>query len=110
MFKAIKDNKIIAVNDSGVFPCLIYDEAVEDTEHNVTDFTMVDSEFVLDSDEKAVELHKQERIAELKQMLADADYWGQKYIDGEYTEEEWAEKVTQRKAWRVEIRELEGEI
>lgn len=49
----------------------------------------------------------QARIAELKQMLADADYWTSKRIDGEYTEEEWAEKVAIRKAWRAEINELE---
>lgn len=49
----------------------------------------------------------QERIAELKQMLADADYWTSKRLDGEYTDEEWAEKVAIRKAWRAEINELE---
>lgn len=49
----------------------------------------------------------QARIAELKQMLADADYWTSKRIDGEYTDEEWAEKVAIRKAWRAEINELE---
>lgn len=49
----------------------------------------------------------QARIAELKQMLADADYWTSKHADGEYTEEEWAEKVAIRKAWRAEINELE---
>ena len=27
------------------------------------------------------------RIAELKQMLADADYWTSKRVDGEYTDE-----------------------
>lgn len=47
------------------------------------------------------------RIAELKQMLADADYWTSKRMDGEYTDEEWAEKVAIRKAWRAEINELE---
>ena len=49
----------------------------------------------------------QARIAELKQMLADADYWTSKRVDGEYTDEEWAEKVAIRKAWRAEINELE---
>lgn len=49
----------------------------------------------------------QERIAELKHMLADADYWTSKRIDGEYTDEEWAEKVAVRKVWRAEINELE---
>lgn len=59
--------------------------------------------------EKPQEVIDQERIAELKQFLADADYWGQKYIDGEYTEAEWEEKKAQRKAWREEIRRLEGD-
>lgn len=49
----------------------------------------------------------QGRIAELKQMLADADYWTSKRMDGEYTDEEWAVKVAIRKAWRAEINELE---
>ena len=57
--------------------------------------------------QKPEEVIKQERIAELHQLLADADYWGQKYLDGEYTAEEWAEKVAIRKAWREELRELE---
>lgn len=49
----------------------------------------------------------QARIAELKQMLADADYWTSKHVDGEYTDEEWAERVAVRKVWRTEINELE---
>ena len=49
----------------------------------------------------------QARIAELKQKLADADYWTSKRVDGEYTDEEWAEKVAIRKAWRAEINKLE---
>lgn len=59
--------------------------------------------------EKPQSVINAERIAELKQFLADADYWGQKYIDGEYTEAEWEEKKAQRKAWREEIRRLEGD-
>lgn len=53
---------------------------------------------------------KQERIDELKSLLAGADYWGQKYIDGEYTPEEWEQKKAQRMAWRAEIRQLEAEL
>jgi len=62
---------------------------------------------VVKNPEPSQEGLNQQRIFELKQLLADADYWGQKYLDGEYTEEEWAEKVAQRKAWREEIRQLE---
>lgn len=50
---------------------------------------------------------KEFRIAELKDLLTNADYWGQKYIDGEYSAEEWETKKAQRKAWRAEIRWLE---
>lgn len=49
----------------------------------------------------------QARIAELKDLLDSKDYWTSKRADGEYTEEEWAEKVAIRKAWRAEINELE---
>lgn len=57
--------------------------------------------------EKPQSVINAERIEELKALLAAADYWGQKYIDGEYTPEEWEEKKAQRKAWREEIRSLE---
>ena len=49
----------------------------------------------------------QARIAELKALLDSKDYWTSERADGEYTEEEWAEKVAIRKAWRAEINELE---
>ena len=54
--------------------------------------------------------NNKERIDELKSLLAGADYWGQKYIDGEYTAEEWEQKKAKRMAWRAEIRQLEAEI
>lgn len=57
--------------------------------------------------EKPADVVKQERIQELHKLLADHDYWTSKYADGEYTDEEWAERVAQRKAWRNELRELE---
>lgn len=49
-------------------------------------------------------------ILELKQNLFNADYWGQKYIDGEYTDEEWEVKKAQRKEWRARIKELEAQL
>ena len=53
---------------------------------------------------------KQSRIIELKYLLDSKEYWTSKYIDGEYTEEEWAEKVATRKKWRNEINQLEFEL
>ena len=39
MYKAIKDNKIIAISDmDNEFPCLIKDEIVEDTKHTTEDY------------------------------------------------------------------------
>lgn len=58
--------------------------------------------------EKPAEVIKQERIAELHALLDGADYWTSKYCDGEYSAEEWAEKIATRKAWREELRKLEG--
>ena len=64
MFKAIKDNKIIAVNDSGEFPCLVYDTIEEDTEHTLQDYVHCDGQFVLTTSNEAIEQRKQEVRAE----------------------------------------------
>jgi len=61
MYKAIKDNKIIAINETGEFPCLIYDEVTEDTEHQVSDYKHYDGEFTLHNIEKDNEEMKQAR-------------------------------------------------
>lgn len=53
---------------------------------------------------------KQVRIDELKKNLDATDFWGHKYIEGEYTEEEWAEKKAQRATWRNEIRERQKDF
>ena len=96
MFKAIKDNKIIAVNDSGVFPCLIYDEAVEDTEHNVEDYQHYNGEFVLDL---PIE-EKQARVREVRnQYLEDTDLY--MIVEFPITEEQ----RNQYKAYRQYLRD-----
>jgi chromosomal replication initiation ATPase DnaA len=61
MYKAIKDNKVIAINETGEFPCLVYDEVVEDTEHQVSDYKHYDGEFTLHNIEKDNEEMKQAR-------------------------------------------------
>ena len=113
MFKAIKDNKIIAINDSGNFPCLIYDEVIEDTEHEVNDFVMAENEFVLKNDEKAIAKQKEARVAELKQFLADTDYIANKLIEAvddaelQDLKEKYADKLKARRDARIEINKLE---
>lgn len=58
-------------------------------------------------DEKQI---KEARIAELRKMLAETDYKARKYIDGEYTAEEYEVIKADAKAWRAEIRKLEQEL
>lgn len=86
MFKALKDNKIIAVNDSGDFPCLVYDKVEEDTEHQLSDYMQVNGEFVLVSSDEAIEQKKADVRSVRNQYLEQTD----KYMITDYpiTDEE----------------------
>ena len=86
MFKAIKDNKIIAINDSGKFPCLVHDSVEEDMEHSVSDYLQVNGEYVLTSSAEAIEQRKEEVRAVRNQYLEQTD----KYMITDYpiTDEE----------------------
>ena len=80
MFKAIKDGKIIAINDSGEFPCLVYDRVEEDTEHHVADYIHCDGQFVLTSSDEAIEQRKEQVRAVRNQYLEQTD----KYMITDY--------------------------
>lgn len=53
---------------------------------------------------------KAKRINELRYNLKQIDYKTNKYVEGELSEEEWAEVKAQRKAWRDEINALQAEV
>lgn len=100
MYKAIKDNKIIAINDSGEFPCMIYDSVEEDTEHQLSDYVHCDGQFVLTVSDEAIEQKKAEVRAVRNQYLEETD----KYValsDFPITDEE----REQYKAYRVYLRD-----
>ena len=80
MFKAIKDNKIIAINDSGEFPCLVHDRVEEDTEHQLSDYIHCDGQFVLTSSDEAIEQKKTDVRAVRNQYLEQTD----KYMITDY--------------------------
>ena len=80
MFKAIKDNKIIAINDSGKFPCLVHDSVEEDTEHTIFDYMQVNGEYVLTSSDEAIEQKKTDARAVRNQYLEQTD----KYMITDY--------------------------
>lgn len=74
MYKAIKDNKIIAVSDTdNVFKFMVKDSVETDAEHTCADYVMVGSEYVLNDNEKAIEV-KKERVRLIRNSyLSDTD-------------------------------------
>ena len=73
MFKALKDNKIIAINDSGEFPCLVNDRVEEDTEHQLSDYIHCDGQFVLTVSDEAIEQRKEQVRAVRNRYLEQTD-------------------------------------
>ena len=88
MYKAIKDNKIIAISEKkeviihtedgdiiqditgeALFPCLDFDEVIEDTEHTVNDYTLYNNEYLLNTDEKVIELQNTEKSNSLNGLI-----------------------------------------
>lgn len=59
------------------------------------------------AEEKAAE-EKAQKIASLKQKLADTDYVAAKIAEGAATKEDYADILAQRAEWREEINALEG--
>lgn len=51
---------------------------------------------------------REARIAELKRLLDETDYVVIKIAEGSATQEDYADVIEQRRAWRAEINELEG--
>lgn len=75
MFTALKGNKIIAISDTdSEFPCLMFDEIVEETEHTTSDYVEVNGEYVLNTDDKAIEQKKQ-------QVRSVRNSYLEKYVD-----------------------------
>ena len=73
MYTAIKDDKIIAINDSGEFPLMNYDSLEEDTEHQLSDYIHCDGQFVLTSSDEAIEQRKEQVRAVRNQYLEQTD-------------------------------------
>jgi hypothetical protein len=64
MYKAIKDNKIIAISDTdNEFFCLVKDEVVEDSEHTVSDYAEYNGEYILQKD-YPIDAHNEQIRAE----------------------------------------------
>lgn len=120
MFKAIKDNKIIAISEKketiihtedgdtiqevtgeALFPCLEFDEVIEDTEHTVDDYKCYDGEFTLHDIDKDNEYAKQARARAYQQEVDPITSHIQRLRDEEGAEKEIAELINER-ALKVE--------
>lgn len=103
MYKAIKENKIIAINNSGDFPCLIYDIVEEDVEHNTEDYAQYEGEFLLIEDIPAPteEEQKEKRAKAYKEEVDPITSHIQRLRDEEGTGQEVAELINER-ALKVE--------
>jgi len=62
-----------------------------------------------DNSEEQAQKAKQERIAELKQLLAASDYKAIKYAEGLISAEDYEPIKQERQAYRDEINQLEAE-
>lgn len=124
MFKALKDDKIIAINDSGDFPCLVYDKVEEDADHQVGDYVHYDGEFVLTTSDTAIEQCKERKRAERDAKIETYEwrlsrFERQKAINVETTDTEetyldlcqyiqYLRDITkQDKWWELELKEFE---
>lgn len=73
MYKAIKDNKIIAISDTdSKFFCLVKDEVIEDTEHTEIDYDQYNGEYLLKSEIPAPTKEEQ-RVARERTFIKEAD-------------------------------------
>ena len=109
MFKAIKDNKIIAINDSGEFPLMNYDSLEEDTEHQLSDYVHCDGQFVLTVSDEAIGQKKVEVRAVRNQYLKQYvdDRAKSPFMWNEVTEEEKA-LIGEYRKYLMDYPETEG--
>ena len=123
MFKAIKDNKIIAISEKkeviihtedgdivqevtgeALFPCLVFDEVIEDTEHTIDDYKCYDDEFTLHDIDKDNEYAKKARASVYALEVDPITAHIQRLRDEEQTEEVIAEieSLIEERALKVE--------
>lgn len=105
MFKALKNSKIIAINETGKFPCLVYDLIEEDTEHTCEEYKCYGEEFTLIDIDKENEIAKQNRADAYAQEVDPITAHIQRLKDQDpIPEGEIAELIAEREAKVQEIK------
>ena len=80
MFKALKNGKIICINETDEFPLMNYESLEEDAEHQLSDYVHCDGQFVLTVSDEAIEQGKEQVRAVRNQYLEQTD----KYMITDY--------------------------
>ena len=69
-----------------------------------------DLQLTKEQEKNVIYLETQIEIDKYKKLLEETDYKALKFIDGEFTEEEYAPIREERKSYRVKINELEDKL
>lgn len=101
MYKAIKDNKIIAISDTdNEFPCLIKDYVETDETHTTADYEQYNGEYLLKSEIPAP-THEEQSAKREQAYIAETDPI-QTHIDRLKDGEQTPEIVAEIEALRIE--------
>lgn len=101
MYKAIKDNKIIAISDTdNEFPCLVKDSVETDETHTTADYDQYNGEYLLKSEIPAPTKEEQSKKREAA-YVAETDPI-QTHIDRLKDGEQTPEIVAEIEALRIE--------
>ena len=96
MYKALKDGKIIAINETdNEFKFMVKDSVVEDTEHKVDDYEQVNGEYLLKQDVPVDYQNEQIRQQRQARYEAESDPLRLDYDEALARGEETAEQLKQ---------------
>lgn len=108
MFKAIKDNKIIAINETGRFPCMNFDMTEEDTEHTIDDYEQYDGEYVLKSSVPVDYKNEQIRQQRQSRFVTESDPLYLDYVEAQARGDETVDEKKQ--LWLDKKDEIRAEL
>lgn len=109
MYKAIKDNKIIAISETdNVFAFMVKDSAVEDTEHTVDDYEQYNGEYILKQDVPVEYQNEQIRQQRQQRYVEESDPLRLDYDEALARGEETAE--TLKEQWLASKDKIRAEL
>lgn len=97
MYKALKDNKIIAINNTGIFDLLDCDSIEQDTNHTLDDYEKYEGEYILKQDVPVDYQNEQIRQQRQERYVVESDPLRLDYDEALARGEETAEEKKQ--AW-----------